>query len=52
MDRQKRIEKPLIPLMLMMIGMKQICGDLLLAAVLGGGIYAAAVWIEQKIRKD
>ncbi len=48
MDRQKQIETSLIPLVLMIVGVKRICGSLLLAAVLGIGLYAAAVWIDQK----
>ena len=40
MDRQKRIE--------MIVGVRRICGSLLLAAVLGIGLYAAAVWVDQK----
>ena len=52
MDRKRLLETPLILLVLMIIGGKQICGDLLSAVLLGGGLYAAAVWIEQKILKD
>lgn len=48
MDRQKRIETSLIPLVLMIVGVRRICGNLLLAAVLGIGLYAAAVWVDQK----
>lgn len=48
MDRQKRIETSLIPLVLMIVGVKRICGSLLLAAVLGISLYAAAVWVDQK----
>lgn len=49
MDREKRLDAPLMLLVLIISGVKQICGDLLLAALLGGGMYAAAVWIDQKI---
>ena len=52
MDRKRLLETPLILLVLMIIGVKQICGDLLSEVLLGGGLYAAAVWIEQKILKD
>lgn len=52
MDRKRLLETPLILLILMITGIKQICGDLLSAVLLGGGMYAAAVWIDQKILKD
>ena len=49
MDRQKQIETLLIPLVLTIAGERRICCILLLAAVLGIGLYSAAVWIDQKI---
>ena len=52
MDRKRLLETPLILLVWMIIGVKQICGDLLSAVLFGGGLYMAAVWIEQKILKD
>ncbi len=52
MDRQKQIETSLIPLVLTIAGVRRICGSLLLAAVLGIGLYAAAVWIDQKFLID
>ncbi|MDE7273973.1 MAG: hypothetical protein K2N95_13090 [Lachnospiraceae bacterium] len=47
MREQKGFRTSLIPVILMISGLSRILGSSLLSALLGVGIYAAAVWTER-----
>lgn len=47
MNEHQVFKKPLRPVIMMIIGLHYILKDLLLAVLLGIGIYAAVVWTER-----
>ena len=47
MREHQVFKTPLIPVILMITGVDHVLENIFLSAVVGIGIYAAAVWIEQ-----